>query len=381
VIVDKANEARCSDAFYQALTHKKSRREARKALVEVWKGADMDMDNIITHEELRTAFNEQESFRHYFRQMDIDLDFLEMAFEAVDNGSGKCNFEELANSVVQMKNTDIAPVVSVVRLQLNQVMKEMSNLSSQINSLQADLQGQAETSKDRFHRTEKTPTPHKSLTSSRMHDGSEYHVEGGGLLPAAMAEMMCCFGSISSPADVVEKKLERNNGTPMDESDRGISVDLHMSDDSNGRRDKGNKLRGFIDRRENTRWSRDYRSDGDGGGNGRGRSRQRDDWREGVMVAAAGGKELAQLQHQAQQVERDIRSLKAKLAADTGSKRLERHQDMKVLTEILADIRGKELKKKVEISAAMGTVRDVRESRIERARMARQRELRKECDF
>merc|ERR1712129_533002 len=122
------------------------------------------------------------------------------------------------------------------------------------------------------------------------------------------------------------------------------------------------------------RWSRDFRGGWDDDRGGRGRSRQRAGEGEGVMAAAAGGKELASLQSQAQEIERDIRTLKTKLASDTGSKRAERREDVKILTEILADIRGQEAQKKREISAAMGTARDVREGRTQRGADKRRRE-------
>jgi len=380
VIVDKANEARCSDAFYQALMAKKVRGQARRELVEVWTKADMDMDNMITLEELRTTYDQQESFRAYFRQMDIDLDFLEMAFEAVDNGSGECNFEEIANSVVQMKNTDVGPVVSVVKHQLNQVMKEIGNLSSQINTLQSDLQDQAEMTKDKFHRTEKTLR--KSLTGNHLErqiSNMDHHQSGSGLslLPPAVADMICWSGPHAEGE--AHKKIE---GTDMDDFDRERSDDLHMGDDFQTRRDKGrNPKKNFIDSKETTRWSRDYRGGWDEGGGGRRSSRPKPDPSEGVHVAAKGGTELAQLQHQAQQIEGDLRNLKSKLASESGNRRAERREDVRVLTEILADIRAQEAQKKREISAAMGTARDVREDRPGRARDSRRRDSRKEMDF
>eukprot|EP00419_Tripos_fusus_P056343 CAMPEP_0172814242 /NCGR_PEP_ID=MMETSP1075-20121228/11131_1 /TAXON_ID=2916 /ORGANISM="Ceratium fusus, Strain PA161109" /LENGTH=197 /DNA_ID=CAMNT_0013654029 /DNA_START=21 /DNA_END=614 /DNA_ORIENTATION=+ len=195
-----------------------------------------------------------------------------------------------------------------------------------------------------------------------------------------MVDMMSCFGSSPPEAAVVEKKLERAKSIHMDESD-GENEDAWMSD-AFGKRDKGNKLMSFTDgKEEKKRWSKDYRGGGDEGGGGRGRSKPKPGSSEEIMAAAAGGKELAKLQHQAQQIEGDIRNLKAKLATDTGSKRKERLQDVKELTDILADIRGEELQKKREISAAMETARDVREDRIERAKVARKRELKKEFEF
>jgi len=385
VIVDKANEARTSDTFLQSLLHKKSRNMARQELMEMWRKSDADGDGIVTLEELRTTYDQQEEFRRYFRQMDIDLDFLEMAFEAAKNDDEECEFEDLANTVVHMKNTDIGPVVSVVKFQMTKVMKEMSSLSTQMKTLQADLQDQAEMTNDKFHRTEKTLR--KSMTSSYLLSGTEHNPEhhhhsgaGGGLLPAAMVDMMSCFGSSPPEAAVVEKKLERAKSIHMDESD-GENEDAWMSD-AFGKRDKGNKLMSFTDgKEEKKRWSKDYRGGGDEGGGGRGRSKPKPGSSEEIMAAAAGGKELAKLQHQAQQIEGDLRNLKSKLASESGNRRAERREDVRVLTEILADIRAQEAQKKREISAAMGTARDVREDRPGRARDSRRRDSRKEMDF
>jgi len=377
VIVDKASEARTSDTFLQSLLHKKSRNMARQELMEMWRKSDADGDGIVTLEELRTTYDQQEEFRRYFRQMDIDLDFLEMAFEAAKNDDEECEFEDLANTVVHMKNTDIGPVVSTVKFQLSVLMKEMGNLSSQMNSLQGELQEQAEMTKDKFHRTEKTLR--KSLTSNHLvHYSSEQQNEDHHILPTAMVDMIACCRSSSPRVDKIEKAIDYDV-TNVDAFDREDSEDLHKDSASYGKREKGNKLRSFTDSKEKTRWSKDRHGGGDAGGDGRGKPRV--DSSEDIMAAAAGSKELTRLQKQATQIEGDIRSLKAKLATDTGSRRKDRLHDVKELTNILADIRGEEAQKKREISAAMETAREVRESRTERAKEARKKELKKEFEF
>jgi len=377
VIVDKANEARTSDTFLQSLLHKKSRNMARQELMEMWRKSDADGDGIVTLEELRTTYDQQEEFRRYFRQMDIDLDFLEMAFEVSKNEEEECEFEDLANTVVHMKNTDIGPVVSVVKFQLSQVMKEMSSLSSQMKTLQSELQDQAEVTNAKFHRTEKTLR--KSLTGNHFinYSSERTHPEDHPVLPTAMADMMSCCRSSSPPADEVEIKNLKNDVAPVDVSDGENSEDLHKESAAWGKRDRGNKSRSFTDSKATSR----HRGGGHEGGDGRGRSKPKGDSSEDVMAASVGSKELSKLQRQATQIEGDIRDLKAKLATDTGSRRKDRLQDVKELTAILADIRGEESQKRREISDAVETAREVRESRSERAKEARKRELKKEFEF
>jgi len=76
-----------------------------------------------------------------------------------------------------------------------------------------------------------------------------------------------------------------------------------------------------------------------------------------IIAAATSAKELAALQSQAQEIERNLRNLKSKLAGDTGSKKAERQEDVKILAEILADIRRQEAEKKQQITSAMGLSR------------------------
>jgi len=212
------------------------------------------------------------------------------------------------------------------------------------------------------------------------------HRSGGGALATAVADMMCW--SHSPRADEVSKRLSGSTDMTLeDDFDNEASADLHMDDfprRGSGTSSKG--LKSFTDSKEPVaRWSKDYRGSWDDDRGGRSRSnppsRQRPSESEGVMAAAAGGKELAALQSQAQEIERDIRNLKAKLATDNGSKRAERREDVKILTEILADIRAQETQKKREISAAMGTARDVKESRLQRAKEQKRREIKREMEF
>merc|ERR1740123_177133 len=89
VIVEKASEGRTQDAFYQSMVHKKLKADAKKVLMEFTRDADVDMSNTITIQELRAAYSSQELFRNYFKNMDMDLPFLEYAFRAQDR-TGVC---------------------------------------------------------------------------------------------------------------------------------------------------------------------------------------------------------------------------------------------------------------------------------------------------
>jgi len=140
VIVEKASEARSQDAFYQNMVHKKLKADAKKVLMEFTRDADMDMSNTITLNELRTAYTGQENFRTYFKNMDMDLPFLEYAFRAQDRkGRGECSFEDFAEAVIQMRNAEVGPVVSFIRFQVAEVLDEVATLSDQIQGVGKDL--------------------------------------------------------------------------------------------------------------------------------------------------------------------------------------------------------------------------------------------------
>jgi len=140
VIVEKASEGRTQDAFYQSMVHKKLKADAKKVLMEFTSDADMDMSNTITLQELRNAYATQELFRDYFKNMDMDLPFLEYALRATDRkGRGEVSFEDFADAVIQMRNTEIGPVVSFLRFQVAEVLDEVSTLSDQIQGVGRDL--------------------------------------------------------------------------------------------------------------------------------------------------------------------------------------------------------------------------------------------------
>eukprot|EP00419_Tripos_fusus_P032937 CAMPEP_0172781784 /NCGR_PEP_ID=MMETSP1074-20121228/203602_1 /TAXON_ID=2916 /ORGANISM="Ceratium fusus, Strain PA161109" /LENGTH=701 /DNA_ID=CAMNT_0013618761 /DNA_START=24 /DNA_END=2129 /DNA_ORIENTATION=+ len=140
VIVEKSSEARTQDAFYQSLIHKKLKADAKKVFLDFTRDADMDMNNMLSLQELRTAYSSQENFRSYFKSMDIDLPFLEYAFRAHDRkGRGECSLEGFADAVTQMRNIEVAPVVSFLRCQVAEVLDEISTLSEEIQAVGSNL--------------------------------------------------------------------------------------------------------------------------------------------------------------------------------------------------------------------------------------------------
>merc|ERR1719468_1431184 len=70
----------------------------------------------------------------------MDLPFLEYAFRSQDRrGNGECSFEDFADAVIQMRNTEVGPVVSFLRLQMAEVLDEVSTLSDQIQAVGRDI--------------------------------------------------------------------------------------------------------------------------------------------------------------------------------------------------------------------------------------------------
>jgi len=103
------------------------------------------------------------------------------------------------------------------------------------------------------------------------------------------------------------------------------------------------------------------------------------------MVASTGRRELAALQSQAHEIERDIRVLRSKLSADSGLQRSERVQvreEVTTLTRTLAGIRDQELTKKRELGFPVGMAAELRGRRTDQAAAERRaRDMRTEMDW
>jgi len=135
VIVEKAEEARSQDTTYQAILAKKMKDQARKELLKLWEELDMDGSNTVTLMELTQQYELSESFREYFKSMDIDLPFLQYAFAVMDpDGDGSCSFQDFAETVVHLKSTDPGPTVAFVRHQMAQVVTDVSDIKHTLSN-------------------------------------------------------------------------------------------------------------------------------------------------------------------------------------------------------------------------------------------------------
>jgi len=256
-------------------------------------------------------------------------------------------------------------------------------MTQQMGALQADLHDQGEMTQHKLRKTENLFK--KSATTEDLSRGrEESHARGAGgvALATAVSEMICW--SNSPPVDEGTKGLPGSTDRTLDdELDKENSEDFHMEDDVLRRpRTSSKELKSFTDSKGSvSRWSKGV--DDDRGGRSRSAPppKRKPSQSEEVMAAATGSKELAALEHQAQEVERDIQNLKSKLATDSGTKKAERRKDVKILTEILADIRGHEAQIKREIGVATGTAREVKESRLQRASEKRWKEIKREMEL
>merc|ERR1712008_164017 len=95
VIVEKSNEARCQDTFYQSINNRSVRQQSRQELVELWQDVAPDGCTTISLADLKEYWASSNRFHNYFHSMDIDIGFLEYALTSQDlDGDGKVSFEE-----------------------------------------------------------------------------------------------------------------------------------------------------------------------------------------------------------------------------------------------------------------------------------------------
>lgn len=131
VIVEKANEARCQDSFYQAIMAQKVKNQDRQELLSLWEGI-ADHDSTISMHELKELWASSAVFHDYFKSMDIDRGFLEYALTSTDNdGDGRVTFNEFAESVVKLKNTNVGPVAAFIKHKVTEVLRELANVKDQ----------------------------------------------------------------------------------------------------------------------------------------------------------------------------------------------------------------------------------------------------------
>jgi len=151
--------------------------EAQRELLKLWEELDMDGSNSVTLMELTQQYELSESFREYFKNLDIDLPFLHYAFAVMDpDGDGSCSFEEFAETVVHLKSTDPGPAVAFVRHQMKQVLADVSDIKhvlceTKSKSHEIDAAGARDPSAI-------SATPGSSCKSHCHHPPKPEHVEG-----------------------------------------------------------------------------------------------------------------------------------------------------------------------------------------------------------
>mmetsp|Transcript_88463 Transcript_88463/g.245675 ORF Transcript_88463/g.245675 Transcript_88463/m.245675 type:complete len:651 (-) Transcript_88463:137-2089(-) len=140
VIVEKANEARASDAKYQSMMYGRAKKEIKRELTAIWQwtGEAADNNSRVTLSMLQRKFKSCREFRSYFQSMDMDMAFLECCFKVLDpDNRGDCSFEEFAEWVAKIKNTDTNPLVIYTKEVVSQLHDDLTFLRSQVKDLSA----------------------------------------------------------------------------------------------------------------------------------------------------------------------------------------------------------------------------------------------------
>jgi len=138
VIVDKSNEARDQDIFYQAISNQNVRRQAKQELMELWQ--EHEGDNMMSVAEVKKMWASSTLFRDYFHSMDVDLGFSEYALTSLHpDGDGLVSFEQFASAVVRIKRTDPGPVSAFIKHALKDVLKEVSSVKAQCENSHHDV--------------------------------------------------------------------------------------------------------------------------------------------------------------------------------------------------------------------------------------------------
>jgi len=111
--------------------------------MDYFRAADVDMSKSLSLTEVKTAYHEEESFRSFFVSQDMDLPFLEYAFKLALKGGkeeeDEVSFEDFAESVISMKNSDTGPVMALIKCQVGTIVDKVNTLQDQVLKLTADL--------------------------------------------------------------------------------------------------------------------------------------------------------------------------------------------------------------------------------------------------
>mmetsp|Transcript_61951 Transcript_61951/g.122532 ORF Transcript_61951/g.122532 Transcript_61951/m.122532 type:complete len:728 (+) Transcript_61951:80-2263(+) len=141
VIVDKGNEARCQDTTYQAMAQRKMKRKAARELVSLWQELELESGETLSVQQLEEQCKTNEVVQNYFKNLDMDMEFLHYALSIIDSDPhGHVSLQRFADAVVQMKSTDVSPIVSFLRYQVAQVINDLSTVKQQVSSIRDEVQ-------------------------------------------------------------------------------------------------------------------------------------------------------------------------------------------------------------------------------------------------
>merc|ERR1719223_1029909 len=134
VIVESANEVRCNDRCYQASMNRRVRRQVVKELKELWKELEAD-GSITTITNMKDKWVSSKAFQDYFRSMDIEMAFLEHILSLITGADGQVSFADFTETVLQLKQADLSPSISILKYQVSTVLEQLSGLRGQIHEL------------------------------------------------------------------------------------------------------------------------------------------------------------------------------------------------------------------------------------------------------
>eukprot|EP00418_Pyrodinium_bahamense_P087982 CAMPEP_0179058460 /NCGR_PEP_ID=MMETSP0796-20121207/24859_1 /TAXON_ID=73915 /ORGANISM="Pyrodinium bahamense, Strain pbaha01" /LENGTH=264 /DNA_ID=CAMNT_0020755207 /DNA_START=5 /DNA_END=797 /DNA_ORIENTATION=+ len=136
VIVEKADQARNADAEYQNILHQQAAEDVKNGFRNVWRASEFvgdDGDVSFSLEDLRQQYAEDENFRCHLESLDMDLPVLEYAFNLVDRkSSGDVSFDDLAECVAKLRNTDTGPMIQFIKAQVSRLVSDVSFLRNEL---------------------------------------------------------------------------------------------------------------------------------------------------------------------------------------------------------------------------------------------------------
>jgi len=144
VIVDQATDARCNDVMFKSLQDRKCMFKTRQEIMGLWQSLCPESDHISMCR-LQKLWKTSPLFHDYFKSLDIDFVLLEFTLKGMDRDhKGEVTFEDFAHEVVRIKTTNAGPVAAVLQFQVSQVLDELRDIKSNLDSKQGVSKGTLE---------------------------------------------------------------------------------------------------------------------------------------------------------------------------------------------------------------------------------------------